>query len=75
MGAMASQYLTLRKHLIYRNKCRLEMAKIHANSEQFEEALAIYEDLAYSSLESRLVKYSADEYFFRAALCHLAIDW
>ena len=51
------------------------MAKIHANSEQFEEALAIYEDLAYSSLESRLVKYSADEYFFRAALCHLAIDW
>ena len=51
------------------------MAKIHANSEQFEEALAIYEELAYSSLESRLVKYSADEYFFRAGLCHLAIDW
>ena len=68
-------YLTFRKYFHFRNKCRLEMAKIHANSEQYEEALAIYEDLAYSSLESRLVKYSADEYFFRAGLCHLAIDW
>ena len=25
-------------------------------------------------IRSRMLKYSADEYFFRAALCHLAID-
>ena len=58
-----------------RNKCRLEMARIHGTMDQYDEALQIYEDLGYSSLESRLIKYSADEYFFRAGLCHLAIDW
>ena len=51
------------------------MAKIYGSMECYDEALAIYEDLGHSSLESRLVKYSADEYFFRAGLCHLAIDW
>ena len=51
------------------------MARLHGRLHQFEAALAIYEELGYSALESRLVKYSADEYFFRAGLCHLAIDW
>ena len=51
------------------------MARIHGTMDQYDEALQIYEDLGYSSLESRLIKYSADEYFFRAGLCHLAIDW
>jgi len=41
---------------------------------RFEEAVTIYEDLGFQSLESRLLKYSADEYLFRAALCHLAVD-
>lgn len=30
--------------------------------------------VASSSLESSLLKYSAKEYFFRAALCHLCVD-
>lgn len=30
--------------------------------------------VAMSSLESALLKYSAKEYFFRAALCHLCVD-
>ena len=30
--------------------------------------------MAASALESSLLKYSAKEYFFRAALCHLCID-
>lgn len=57
-----------------RNKCRLEIARIYCNQSKYSEALQIYEELGYSSLESRLIKYSADEYFFRAGLCHLAID-
>ncbi len=28
----------------------------------------------FESLESRMLKYSADEYLFRAALCHLCVD-
>lgn len=30
--------------------------------------------VASNSLESTLLKYSAKEYFFRAALCHLCVD-
>lgn len=30
--------------------------------------------VASTSLESSLLKYSAKEYFFRAALCHLCVD-
>ena len=30
--------------------------------------------VASSSLDSSLLKYSAKEYFFRAALCHLCVD-
>ena len=30
--------------------------------------------VAASSLETSLLKYSAKEYFFRAALCHLCVD-
>ena len=30
--------------------------------------------MAASALESSLIKYSAKEYFFRAALCHLCVD-
>ena len=51
------------------------MARVHAAMENYQEALQIYEELGYNALESRLLKYSADEYFFRAGLCHLAIDW
>ena len=30
--------------------------------------------VAASALESSLIKYSAKDYFFRAALCHLCVD-
>ena len=30
--------------------------------------------VAATSLESSLIKYSAKEYFFRASLCHLCVD-
>lgn len=35
----------------------------------------IYEKVAHSCIESPLLKYSAKEHFFRAALCHLCIDF
>ena len=51
------------------------MARLHGLMGQFQEAVTIYEEMGYQALESRLLKYSADEYLFRASLCHLAIDW
>lgn len=56
------------------NKCMLNVAKYAAQLDQYDKAIEIYEQVASSSLESSLLKYSAKEYFFRAALCHLCVD-
>lgn len=56
------------------NKCMLNVAKYCAQLEQYEKAVEIYEQVATSSLENSLLKYSAKEYFFRAGLCHLCVD-
>ena len=56
------------------NKCLLKVAQYAAQLENYQKAIQIYEQVATTSLESSLLKYSAKEYFFRAALCHLCID-
>lgn len=52
----------------------LKVAQYAAQLEDYEKAITIYEQVASSCLESSLLKYSAKEYFFRAALCHLNVD-
>ncbi|XP_015595646.1 alpha-soluble NSF attachment protein [Cephus cinctus] len=56
------------------NKCLLKVAQYAAQLENYDRAIQIYEDVASSSLESSLLKYSAKEYFFRAGLCQLCVD-
>merc|ERR1711970_422892 len=56
------------------NKCMLKVAQYAAQLENYDRAIEIYEQVAASALESSLLKYSAKEYFFRAALCHLCVD-
>jgi len=56
------------------NKCMLKVAQYAAQLEDYEKAIQIYETVAGSCLDSSLLKYSAKEYFFRAALCHLSVD-
>merc|ERR1712173_308556 len=72
--SMAAHYYYSENRTAARSKCRLEMARLHGLLTEFDAALGIYEDLGYAALDSRMLKYSADEYFFRAALYHLAID-
>lgn len=50
------------------------MAQFAAQLENYEKAVQIYEQVGASCLESSLLKYSAKDYFFKAALCHLCID-
>ena len=38
------------------------------------QAIEIYEEVGTSALDSQLLKYSAKDYFFKAALCHLCVD-
>lgn len=52
----------------------LKVAQYAAQLEDYEKAIQIYESVAGSCLDSSLLKYSAKEYFFRSALCHLSVD-
>ncbi|XP_068256982.1 alpha-soluble NSF attachment protein [Nyctibius grandis] len=56
------------------NKCLLKVATYAAQLEQYQKALEIYEQVGTTAMDSPLLKYSAKEHFFKAALCHFCID-
>lgn len=56
------------------NRCLLNVARYAAQVEQYQKAIDIYEQVGASCIDNSLLKYSAKEYFFRAALCHMCID-
>uniref|UniRef100_A0A663F8M5 Alpha-soluble NSF attachment protein-like n=1 Tax=Aquila chrysaetos chrysaetos TaxID=223781 RepID=A0A663F8M5_AQUCH len=55
------------------NKCLLKVATYAAQLEQYQKAVEIYEQVGTSAMDSPLLKYSAKEYFFKAALCHFSL--
>ncbi|KAF7991306.1 hypothetical protein HCN44_002868 [Aphidius gifuensis] len=70
----AADYFRGEESISSANKCLLKVAQYAAQLKNYEKAIQIYEQVAASSLESSLLKYSAKEYFFRAALCNLCVD-
>ncbi|TRY94922.1 hypothetical protein DNTS_023654 [Danionella cerebrum] len=56
------------------NKCLLKVATYAAQLEQHPKAIEIYEQVATHAMDSPLLKYSAKDYFFKAALCHFCVD-
>uniref|UniRef100_A0A3B4D9U9 Uncharacterized protein n=1 Tax=Pygocentrus nattereri TaxID=42514 RepID=A0A3B4D9U9_PYGNA len=56
------------------NKCLLKVASYAAQLEQYPKAIEIYEQVGTHAMDSTLLKYSAKDYFFKAALCHFCID-
>uniref|UniRef100_A0A8C9MIH8 Alpha-SNAP n=1 Tax=Serinus canaria TaxID=9135 RepID=A0A8C9MIH8_SERCA len=52
----------------------LKVAAFAAQLEQFPRAIDIYEQVGSVAMDSPLLKYSAKEHFFRAALCHFCVD-
>ncbi|XP_051953130.1 alpha-soluble NSF attachment protein-like [Xyrauchen texanus] len=56
------------------NKCLLKVATYAAQLEQYPKAIEIYEQVATHAMDSNLLKYSAKDYFFKAALCHFCVD-
>merc|ERR1712165_330732 len=73
-GEQAADYFKGEESNSSANKCMLKVAQYAAQLENYPRAIEIYEQVAASALESSLLKYSAKEYFFRAALCHLCVD-
>ncbi|KIM58195.1 hypothetical protein SCLCIDRAFT_128763 [Scleroderma citrinum Foug A] len=55
------------------NSCYKDAADLHAELEEYPQAIARYEQVANHSLTSALTKYSVKEYWLRAALCALAM--
>ena len=55
------------------NACWKDAADLHAEIEQFPQAIARYEQVANGSLNSALTKYSVKEYWLRSGLCALAM--
>jgi len=56
------------------NKCLMKVARYSAQLENYQVAIQTYEVMAYHSLGKNVLKYNSDEYFLRAALCHLCVD-
>lgn len=56
------------------NMCLLKVAGYAAQLEQYRKAVDIYEQVATNAMDSPLLKYSAKDYFFNAALCHFCIN-
>lgn len=71
---LASDYFRGEESNSAANKCLVKVAQFSAQLENYDKAVQIYEQVAASCLESNLLKYSAKDYFFKAALCHLCID-
>jgi len=57
------------------NRCRLKAAENYAIVEEFDQAILIYEEVAQRALESNLLKYTAEDHYFRACICHLCVDF
>ncbi|XP_003740040.1 alpha-soluble NSF attachment protein-like [Galendromus occidentalis] len=56
------------------NKCLLQVAKHSAMLEKYEKSIFIYEEVGRAAVDNALLKSSAKDYFFKAAICHLCID-
>ncbi|KAG7099094.1 vesicular-fusion protein S17 [Marasmius oreades] len=56
------------------NACYKDAADLHADLEEYPQAIARYEIVADHSLSSALTKYSVKEYWLRAGLCALAMN-
>uniref|UniRef100_A0A3Q4AP03 Uncharacterized protein n=1 Tax=Mola mola TaxID=94237 RepID=A0A3Q4AP03_MOLML len=56
------------------NKCLLKVATYTAQLEQYQKAIEIYEQVGTHAMDSTLLKYSAKDHFFKAALCHFCVD-
>ncbi|GLB36109.1 putative vesicular-fusion protein SEC17 [Lyophyllum shimeji] len=56
------------------NACYKDAADLHAELDEYPQAIARYEQVADHSLTSALTKYSVKEYWLKAGLCALAMN-
>lgn len=54
------------------NKYFLKVADLSALEGDYHKAIDLFERVARSSINNRLMRYSVNEYFLKAGICHLA---
>lgn len=54
------------------NQCMLKVANFASQAGDYKKAIEIYEQVAMTSLDNTLLKYSVKGYFLHAGICHLA---
>eukprot|EP00668_Euglena_longa_P045854 GGOE01061536.1.p1 GENE.GGOE01061536.1~~GGOE01061536.1.p1 ORF type:complete len:325 (-),score=133.74 GGOE01061536.1:255-1121(-) len=55
------------------NSCLLQVADIASTDGRYDEAAELYEQVARSSMDKKLLAYHVKEYLFKAMICHLAL--
>ncbi|KAH9517552.1 hypothetical protein DERF_008218 [Dermatophagoides farinae] len=70
----AADYYQGEESKVSANRCLLKVAQFSALKADFQKSAEIYEQVAGTCIESPLLKYSAKEHYFRAALCHMCVD-
>ncbi|XP_013186310.1 alpha-soluble NSF attachment protein [Amyelois transitella] len=70
----AADYFRGEESVASANKCMLKLAQYAAQMEHYDKAIQIYDQISKSAVENSLLKYSAKDYMFRAAICHLCVD-
>jgi hypothetical protein len=74
LNALAISLKRLRSWMCHStaNACFKDAADLHAELEEYQIAVARYDQVASHSLNSALTKYSVKDYWFKALLCVLA---
>lgn len=70
----AADYYQGEESRVSANRCLLKVAQYSALKGDFQKSAEIYEQVAGTCIESPLLKYSAKEHYFRAAICHMCVD-
>ncbi|VDL71092.1 unnamed protein product [Nippostrongylus brasiliensis] len=55
-------------------KCLIKVAQYAAQLEQYQKAIAVFEEIAMWEADHPTLKYAAKNHFFQSLLCHLCID-
>ncbi|CAK7343674.1 unnamed protein product [Dovyalis caffra] len=67
----AADYFEFQESSTLANSCKLKVAEISAQFEQYQKAIQIYEEIARQSLKNNLLKYGARGHLLNAGICQL----
>ncbi|KAJ2777762.1 vesicular-fusion protein S17 [Coemansia javaensis] len=70
---LAAEWYAAEDSVAMANGCLLKVAAFAAQLEDYTRATDIFESIAERSVDDQLTKWSVKDYFFKAALCRLAV--